>query len=66
MSPRTRSPKKKNPAVGTPGQTFVVIGVYGFKYAAWLFVLAPGGTELFCFSHSANFLFFFFSFLVLV
>jgi len=29
-------PKKKNPAVGTPGQTFVVIGVYGFKYAAWL------------------------------
>jgi hypothetical protein len=28
--------KKENPAVGTPGQTFVVIGVYGFKYAAWL------------------------------
>jgi hypothetical protein len=26
--------KKKNPAVGTPGQTLVVIGVYGFKYAA--------------------------------
>jgi hypothetical protein len=22
--------------VGTPGQTFFVIGVYGFKYAAWL------------------------------
>jgi hypothetical protein len=22
--------------VGTPGQTVVVIGVYGFKYAAWL------------------------------
>jgi hypothetical protein len=59
-------PKKKNPAVGTPGQTFVVIGVYGFKYAAWLFVLAPGGAEVFCFSHSANILFFFFSFLVLV
>jgi hypothetical protein len=29
-----RGPKKKNPAVGTPGQTLVVIGVYGFKYAA--------------------------------
>lgn len=26
--------KKKNPAVGTPGQTLIVIGVYGFKYAA--------------------------------
>jgi hypothetical protein len=28
------APKKKNPAVGTPGQIFIVIGVYGFKYAA--------------------------------
>src|SRR5690606_15712266 len=28
--------KKKNPAVGAPGQSFLVIGVYGFKYAAWL------------------------------
>ena len=27
-------PEKKNPAVGTPGQTLIVIGVYGFKYAA--------------------------------
>jgi hypothetical protein len=25
---------KENPAVGTPGQTLIVIGVYGFKYAA--------------------------------
>jgi hypothetical protein len=34
-------PKKKNPAVGTPGQIFFVIGVYGFKYAAWLVLVAP-------------------------
>jgi hypothetical protein len=25
------SPKKKNPAVGTPGQSFFLIGVYGFS-----------------------------------
>src|SRR6185369_15817345 len=30
-----RPPKKENPAVGTPGKTIFVIGVYGFKYAAW-------------------------------
>jgi hypothetical protein len=29
-----REPEKKNPAVGTPGQTLFIIGVYGFKYAA--------------------------------
>ena len=40
-----RVPKKKNPAVGTPGQTFVVIGVYGFKYAAWLSFLPPVSGE---------------------
>jgi hypothetical protein len=33
--------EKKNPAVGTPGQIFFVIGVYGFKYAAWLLLVAP-------------------------
>jgi hypothetical protein len=38
---KNREPKKKNPAVGTPGQTFVVIGVYGFKYAAWLSFMPP-------------------------
>ena len=31
---------KRNPAVGAPGQSIFVIGVYGFKYAAWLLVLA--------------------------
>jgi hypothetical protein len=50
---RTRAPKKENPAVGTPGQTFVVIGVYGFKYAAWLLAQAPGGADLIYFSISA-------------
>jgi hypothetical protein len=42
---KTPAPEKKNPAVGTPGQTLVVIGVYGFKYAAWLLFLTPEGAE---------------------
>ncbi len=29
---------KRNPAVGAPGWIVIVIGVYGFKYAAWLLV----------------------------
>jgi hypothetical protein len=45
-----RAPKKKNPAVGTPGQTFFVIGVYGFKYAAWLLFLTLLSAERVCFS----------------
>jgi hypothetical protein len=40
-----RPPEKENPAVGTPGQTFFVIGVYGFKYAAWLVLVALEGAE---------------------
>jgi hypothetical protein len=60
-----RGPEKKNPAVGTPGQIFLVIGVYGFKYAAWLLLVAPEGAERlvvivqpnFC-SCSSTFLFF--------
>jgi len=51
---RNAGPKKKNPAVGTPGQTFVVIGVYGFKYAAWLSVQAPESADRISFSISAN------------
>jgi hypothetical protein len=39
------TPKRKNPAVGTPGQIFFVIGVYGFKYAAWLLLVAPESAE---------------------
>jgi hypothetical protein len=59
-------PKKENPAVGTPGQTLVVIGVYGFKYAAWLVLVTPEGAEPFVvfvqpnlFSCSSTFLFFY-------
>jgi hypothetical protein len=58
--------KKKNPAVGTPGQTFVVIGVYGFKYAAWLLFIALESDESFCSCCPANVSFFFFLFLVLL
>jgi hypothetical protein len=57
--------EKENPAVGTPGQTLVVIGVYGFKYAAWLLLLMLESTErLLLFS--SLFIFLFFYFLVLL
>jgi len=59
-----RPPEKENPAVGTPGQTFFVIGVYGFKYAAWLSFMPPEGGEAVVFLLQPIF-FFFFSFLVL-
>ena len=42
-----RRPERKNPAVGTPGQIFFVIGVYGFKYAAWLLLVTPESAERF-------------------
>ena len=59
--------KKENPAVGTPGQIFVVIGVYGFKYAAWLlFMTLESDESLLVFLLTANFLFLFFYFLVLL
>jgi hypothetical protein len=29
-------PRKEKPGGGNAGSDFVVIGVYGFKYAAWL------------------------------
>jgi len=32
--------KKENPAVGSPGQIFIIIELYGFKYAAWLLIIA--------------------------
>jgi hypothetical protein len=60
-----RSPEKENPAVGTPGQTFFVIGVYGFKYAAWLVLVTPKVLSRLFFL-SSRFLFFFFYFLVLL
>jgi hypothetical protein len=32
--------KKKKPGGGNAGSDFFVIGVYGFKYAAWLLLVA--------------------------
>jgi len=60
-----RPPEKENPAVGTPGQTIFVIGVYGFKYAAWPVLVTLKGAERFLFL-SSQFLFLFFYFLVLL
>jgi hypothetical protein len=58
-------PKKEKPGGGNAGSDFVVIGVYGFKYAAWLSFMPLESGESFCFSCTANVLFFFFYFLVL-
>ena len=33
--------KKEKPGGGNAGSDFFVIGVYGFKYAAWLLLVAP-------------------------
>jgi hypothetical protein len=32
-------PKKEKPGGGNAGSDFFVIGVYGFKYAAWLWLI---------------------------
>jgi hypothetical protein len=40
-------PEKENPAVGAPGYIVVVIGVYGFNYAAWLRAISPSLSFLF-------------------
>jgi hypothetical protein len=37
--------KKRKPGGGNAGSDFVVIGVYGFKYAAWLLLMTPEGDE---------------------
>jgi len=50
--------------VGTPGLDIFVIGVYGFKYAAWLSIMPPESGEAVVFLLQPIF-FFFFSFLVL-
>jgi len=60
-----QTPKKEKPGGGNAGLDFVVIGVYGFKYAAWLSFIRPKAVTQFCFSCTANVLFFFFYFLVL-
>ena len=59
-------PEKKNPAVGTPGQIFFVIGVYGFKYAAWLLLVYARRRGAALLLLSSRFLFLFFYFLVLL
>ena len=58
-------PKKEKPGGGNAGSDLVVIGVYGFKYAAWLLLVAPEGAERLVFivqptffSCSSTFLFF--------
>jgi hypothetical protein len=58
-------PKKEKPGGGNAGLDIFVIGVYGFKYAAWLSFMPPESGEAICFSCTANSFFFFFSFLVL-
>jgi hypothetical protein len=37
--------KKEKPGGGNAGSDFFVIGVYGFKYAAWLLLVAPESAE---------------------
>jgi hypothetical protein len=38
-------PKKKKPGGGNAGSDLFVIGVYGFKYAAWLLLVALESAE---------------------
>jgi hypothetical protein len=37
--------RKEKPGGGNAGSDFFVIGVYGFKYAAWLLLVAPESAE---------------------
>jgi hypothetical protein len=62
---RLAGARKEKPGGGNAGLDIFVIGVYGFKYAAWLSFMPPESGEAICFSCSANSFFFFFSFLVL-
>jgi hypothetical protein len=43
--PCFQEPRKEKPGGGNAGSDFFVIGVYGFKYAAWLLLVAPEGAE---------------------
>src|SRR6185503_17405379 len=38
-------PRKEKPGGGNAGSDLFVIGVYGFKYAAWLLLVTPEGAE---------------------
>ena len=59
-------PQKEKPGGGNAGSDLFVIGDYGFKYAAWLVLIAPEGTERLVVIVQPIFLFFFFYFLVLL
>jgi hypothetical protein len=55
------SPRKEKPGGGNAGSDFFVIGVYGFKYAAWLVLVTPESAErLLLLSSLLVFLFFYF------
>jgi hypothetical protein len=43
--PTASVPKKKKPGGGNAGSDLFVIGVYGFKYAAWLLLVALESAE---------------------
>jgi hypothetical protein len=47
--------KKEKPGGGNAGLDIFVIGVYGFKYAAWLSFMPPESGEAVCFSCPADF-----------
>jgi hypothetical protein len=61
---RVSCPQKEKPGGGNAGSDFFVIGVYGFKYAAWLSFMPPEGGEAVVLLVQPI-LFFFFCFLVL-
>jgi hypothetical protein len=63
-SARFCGPRKRKPGGGNAGSEIFVIGVYGFKYAAWLSFMPPESGEAVVFLVQPIF-FFFFSFLVL-
>jgi hypothetical protein len=53
--------RKEKPGGGNAGSDFFVIGVYGFKYAAWLVLVTPESAErLLLLSSLLVFLFFYF------
>jgi hypothetical protein len=47
--------RKEKPGGGNAGSDIFVIGVYGFKYAAWLLLVAPEGAERFVVIVQPNF-----------
>ena len=58
--------RKEKPGGGNAGSDLFVIGVYGFKYAAWLLLVALESAERLVVIVQPIFLFLFFYFLVLL